>query len=61
MKVSELIEQLKSIGCEFVEHGSEHDKWFSPRTGKHFRIPRHRSKEIPTGTYNRIAKDAGLK
>lgn len=30
-------------------------------TGKDFRIPRHKSKEIPTGTLNRILIDAGLK
>ncbi len=39
----------------------EHDKWHSNRTGKDIRIPRHGSKEIPTGTANRILRDAGLK
>ena len=60
MKVSELIKELKKANCYLVEHGAEHDKWFSPTTGKFFRVPRHQSKEIATGTCNRIKKDAGL-
>lgn len=61
MKVSELIKQLKKNGCYLLEHGKEHDKWYSEKTGKAFMIPRHGSKEIPTGTANRILKDAGMK
>lgn len=61
MKTSELKKRLKRIGCFLVEHGKEHDKWFSPRTGKYFRVPRHGSKEIAEGTVDRIMKDAGLK
>ena len=61
MKTSQLIKVLKKNGCVFVEHGKEHDKWHSNRTGKDIRIPRHGSKEIPTGTVNRILKDAGLR
>ncbi|WP_314907809.1 type II toxin-antitoxin system HicA family toxin [Oribacterium asaccharolyticum] len=30
-------------------------------TRKSFRLPRHQSKEITTGTLNRILKDAGLR
>ncbi len=61
MKTSELLKILKKGGCFFVEHGKEHDKWHSDITGKDIRIPRHGSKEIPSGTANRILKDAGLK
>lgn len=61
VKTSELTKQLKAIGCYLVEHGSEHDKWYSPVTGKYFRVWRHPHKEIPTGTANKIKKDAGLK
>lgn len=60
MKVSELEKLLKKNHCYFVEHGAEHDKWCSEITGKNFRIPRHKSKEIPKGTLNSILKDAGL-
>jgi len=61
MKTSELIKILKKNKCYFVEHGKEHDKWYSENTGKYFRIWRHPSKEVPTGTLYRIMKDAGLK
>ena len=61
MKTSELIKILKRNDCFFVEHGKEHDKWHSNRTGKDIRIPRHGSKEIPSGTANRILKDAGIR
>lgn len=61
MKVSELEKILRKNGCYFVEHGAEHDKWHSDITGRDFRLPRHKSKEIPTGTANRILKDAGLR
>ena len=61
MKVGELIKLLSKNGCYLVEHGKEHDKWHSNITGKDFRVPRHKSKEIPTGTSNSILKDAGLR
>lgn len=44
---------------QFRRHGSNHDIWYSPITGKKFEIPRH-SKEIPTGTCNSILKSAGI-
>lgn len=62
MKTSELVKKLRnSKQCYIVEHGKEHDKWHSNITGKDFRVPRHHSKELPTGTLNAILKDAGLK
>ncbi|MBQ7679064.1 MAG: type II toxin-antitoxin system HicA family toxin [Butyrivibrio sp.] len=61
MKVSELIRQLKKIKCYITDHGARHDEWYSPVTGKTFRVPRHQSQELPTGTANRIKEDAGLK
>ncbi|MBP3897626.1 MAG: type II toxin-antitoxin system HicA family toxin [Mogibacterium sp.] len=60
MKVSELIKLLKRSGCYFVEHGKEHDKWHSNLTGKDFRVPRHKGKELPPGTLSAILKDAGI-
>lgn len=60
MKASELLKLLKENGCVFVEHGKEHDKYYSPKTGVSFRVPRHK-KEIATGTLNHILKDAGIK
>lgn len=62
MKTSELIKLLKSSKkCYLVAHGKEHDKWHSDITNRDFRVPRHQSKEIPSGTALNILKDAGLK
>lgn len=61
MKTSELTKLMKKIGCYLIEHRGEHDFWYSPVTGKEIQVPRHASKEIPTGTANKIMKDAGLK
>lgn len=61
MKVSELTKQLRRAGCHLVKHGREHDKWSSDITRKVFYVPRHKSKEIASGTLDRILKDAGLK
>ena len=61
MKVSELKRMLKENGCYFVKDGGEHEMWFSPISGKKLRVPRHDAKELPTGTKNRILKDAGLR
>lgn len=61
MKVSELIKLLRQSQCRLLEHGKEHDKWYSERTGKSFRVPGQPSRELPTGTANKILRDAGLK
>lgn len=61
MKVSEKKRQLREAGCRKVDEGGEHEKWFSPITGKYFRIPRHDGKELATGTAHKIDKDAGLR
>lgn len=62
MKVSELKKQLKQHGCYHDNQDyTGHERWYSPKTGKYFPVPRHDSKEVATGTLNRIYKDAGLK
>ena len=61
MKTSELTKWLKRAGCRIVEHGTRHDVWYSPVSGKKLQVPRHKSKEIKTGTADAILKDAGLK
>lgn len=60
MKRSELIKLLKKNGCKFIEHGGNHDKFFSPATGKTFPVWRH-AKDIPLGTIKAIFKQAGIK
>jgi len=61
MKVSELIRLAVKNGCCIKRNGAEHDIWINPKTGGITRIPRHPSKELATGTANRIMKDLGLK
>lgn len=61
MKVSEITKRLKKAGCYLTDHGARHDEWYSPITNKYFRVPRHPSQELTTGTANSIMKDAGLK
>lgn len=61
MKTSELTRLLKQSGCRLIRHGSRHDIWWSPVTNQEFLIWRHPSREIPTGTVNKILKDAGIK
>ena len=60
MKYSEFIKKLKDAGCQLVSSGAEHDRWYSPITDSFFYVPRHQSKEIPTGTLHRLKKEAGI-
>ena len=57
MKASELARLAKKNACYIKRHGSEHDIWINPKTGKTARIPRHQSKEVASGTAQSIIKD----
>lgn len=62
MKTSELIKILKKqAGATFLKHGGEHDFYYCPKTGNIVQVHRHQAKEVPTGTANKILRDAGLK
>jgi Predicted periplasmic or secreted lipoprotein len=61
MKTRELERLLKKQGCYLTKHGKKHDEWYSEKTRKKFRMPRHPSQEVATGTVEKIMKDAGLK
>lgn len=60
MRINELIKALKDAGCSILRHGSRYDLWFSPLTNRNFAVPRHSSKELPTGTEKSIRKQAGI-
>lgn len=60
MKINELQRLLKQYGCYLVAHGKRHDRWYSPLSGSKFSVPRHESKEVPTGTLGTILKQAGI-
>jgi predicted RNA binding protein YcfA (HicA-like mRNA interferase family) len=49
---------LEKAGCTFVRSGAgSHETWFSPKTGKHFTVPRGCKRRH---TANGILKDAGI-
>ena len=60
MKVSEMKKLLENNGCFKERDGANHEIWFSPKTKKRFSLPRHNSKELPTGTERNIKKQAGI-
>lgn len=59
MKRSELLKILKKNGCKLMQHGGNHDIYYSPITGKSFPVWRH-NKDIPSGTIKAIFKQAGI-
>ena len=60
MKTAELKRLLKQHGCsELATTVRGHDIWINSK-GVKFRVPRHQSKEIPTGTLRSILKQAGI-
>ena len=61
MKVSELKRLLQKKGCKWYKDGSKHEQWINPATNQKASIPRHNSKELPTGTVTRILSDLGIK
>ena len=60
VKCSELKKELSAGGCYFFRGGSDHEIWYSPITNKKFTVPRHDSKEVPSGTVRNIKKLAGI-
>lgn len=59
MKTNELLKLLRKNGACLDHHGTNHDIWYSPKTGKFFPVPRHKG-EIAAGTAKSIMKDAGI-
>ena len=61
MTAGEMVRLLKKHGCKLIRHGARHDIWMNPETGGMAEIPRHPSKELPTGTANDIKSKLELK
>lgn len=55
MKRRDLVQSLERAGCELLRHGSRHDIFHNPRTGKSQPVPRHR--EVNERLARRIIKD----
>ena len=60
MKYQELIKRLKDGDCTFIRTGKGSHEIWATVDGKMFVVPSHR-REIPTGTCQKILKNAGLK
>lgn len=60
MKYSEVKKLLKKNGCYILREGTNHEMWYSPKTGKTFPVSRHNSQDAKSGTLKSILKDAGL-
>ena len=61
MKYSELERKLKKAGCYEDGEINGHPGWYSPKTGKHFKMSHHKSQEVTPGTLKSICKDSGVK
>ena len=62
MKYNELASKMRKIKCyDTGEQANGHPIWFSPVTGKTFRMSNHGSQEVPRGTLQQIKRDVGLK
>lgn len=55
MKRRDLIQTLERAGCKLLRHGSRHDIYHHPLTGRSQPVPRHR--EINERLVQRIIKD----
>lgn len=61
MKYNELERKLVKSGCYPTGHSiCGHPEWYSPITGKYFKMSHHKSQEIAQGTLKSILKDAGI-
>jgi len=58
MKRKELIRQLSEAGCILHRHGSKHDIYLNPITGKKQPVPRHN--EIDDNLVSHIKKYLGI-
>jgi len=62
MKYNEPAKRLRKAGCyDTGEQINSHPKWYSPLSGKCFKMSNHGSEEVKTGTLKSILRDAGLK
>ena len=60
MRTDELLKLLKKHNVVKIREGGNHSIYYSHITGKSFAVGRH-AKEVPTGTLQKILKDAGIK
>ena len=61
MKYSELERKLKKSGCTEAGEMGSHPLWYSPITGKYFKMGHHKNQEVAKGTLKSISNDSGVK
>jgi len=62
MKYSEVERKLKNVNCyDTGKLINGHPAWYSPLTGKFFKMSHHKNQEVATGTLKSISKDSGVK
>jgi len=61
MKCDELFKKLKKAGWKEIRQKGSHKILRKEGNVETIVFPYHRGKEVPTGTANRILKQAGLK
>lgn len=61
MKYSELERKVKKVGCyDTGRQQNGHPLWYSPKTGKEFKMSNHGSEEVAKGTLKAIKLAAGI-
>jgi predicted RNA binding protein YcfA (HicA-like mRNA interferase family) len=60
VKYSEVERMARRHGCTQIGEMGGHPLWYSPITGKVFRLSHHGSQEVKKGTLNDIIKRSGL-
>jgi hypothetical protein len=58
MKRVKFLQHISANGCEFVKHGSKHDKYLNRLNGNRTFIPRHA--DIDTGLCSLICKQLDI-
>lgn len=62
MKYHELERIVRKAGCyDTGRQQNGHPLWYSPKTGKLFKMSNHGSEEVAKGTLKSILKAAGIK
>jgi hypothetical protein len=60
VKYSEAERILRKAGCHFIGYRDGHPLWYSPVTGKEFKMGHHRRQEIRLGTRKKIEVESGI-
>lgn len=61
MKSTELFKKFQKAGWQELRQSGSHKIMKHPLKNKIISVPWHGSKEVPTGTANKLLKQAGLK